>query len=82
MADINDLGLPHGLPTLAGTGSPMACFCSGRCRELGYCPNQGFQGRDFRAWARGQLPPPYDGKGYTLHAVFCAYANDVERDHG
>jgi hypothetical protein len=43
--NINDLGLPQGLPEMSGTGSPMsvggsACFCTGKCRELGYCPNQ------------------------------------------
>jgi hypothetical protein len=49
-----------------GSIGGSACFCSGRCRQLGYCPNQ--QPLPLPSWVRtGYLPPPHDGKGYTLH---------------
>ena len=62
MTSLADMGLPQGLPEMLGTQAKAnnewlggsACFCSGKCRELGYCPNQGFQARDFLEWAKGR----------------------------
>jgi hypothetical protein len=39
-----------------GSIGGSACFCSGRCRQLGYCPNQQGQaiGMDWQKYFAGQ----------------------------